>query len=129
MNECYYIQAINEAARIEADTELVLEMFAPKAPSNLTANSTRSAISVRWIQNYIRPDIKFSVWYRKIDSLEWRQHQVTSRKYETTIENLEPGKEYELMILSQDRYNDGLFSRAFRYRLVTTYIYGSSYKY
>lgn len=49
--------------------------------------------------------------------LEWRTHEVkASNKYETTIESLESGKEYEFMILSQDRYNDGLFSRSFRYR-------------
>lgn len=48
---------------------------------------------------------------------EWRTHQVKSiNKYESSIENLEPGKEYEFMVLSQDRYNDGLFSKAFRFR-------------
>lgn len=33
--------AINEAARIETDAELMIETFSPKAPSNLTANSSR----------------------------------------------------------------------------------------
>lgn len=113
----YVCAAINEAARIETDAELVIETFSPKAPSNLTANSSSSAITVRWTQNYIRPDLKFSVWYRPSDAQEWRTHQVrSSTKYESTIEKLESGREYEFMVLSQDRYNDGLFSRAFRYR-------------
>jgi hypothetical protein len=48
---------------------------------------------------------------------EWRTHQVRgNKKYEATIENLESGKEYEMMVLSQDSYNDGLFSKSFRYR-------------
>lgn len=95
----------------------MIETFSPKAPSNLTANSTKEAITIRWTQNYIRPDLKFSIWYRLSDSQEWRTHQVRfNNKMESTIENLEPAKEYEFMVLSQDRYNDGLFSKAFRYR-------------
>lgn len=31
-----------------------------------------------------------------------------------TITNLEPGKEYEFMVLSEDRFGDGMFSKAFR---------------
>lgn len=113
----YVCSALNEAARIETDAELMVETFSPKAPSNLTANSSKDSITIRWTQNYIRPDLKFSVWYRPADSPEWRTHQVRySTKYESTIENLEPGREYEFMVLSQDRYNDGLFSKAFRYR-------------
>ena len=113
----YTCSAINEAAKIEADAELMVETFSPKAPSNLTANSTKDAITIRWTQNYIRPDLKFSIWYRQSDLQEWRTHPVMlTKKYESTIKNLEPGKEYEFMVLSQDRYNDGLFSKAFRYR-------------
>ncbi|KAG5676191.1 hypothetical protein PVAND_006040 [Polypedilum vanderplanki] len=113
----YICAAINEAARIETEAELMIETFSPKAPSNLTANSTQDAITIRWTQNYIRPDLKFTVWYRLSDGLEWRTHQLqSSKKYEATIENLEPGREYEFMVLSQDRYNDGLFSKPYRYR-------------
>lgn len=118
----YICEAINEAARIGADAELLIETFSPKAPSNLTANSTQEAITIRWTQNYIRPDLKFSIWYRLVESSEWRTHQVrSSHKHESTIENLETGKEYEFMVLSQDRYNDGLFSKAFRYRTKGNY--------
>lgn len=113
----YTCSAINEAARIEADAELMVETFSPKAPSNLTANSSKDSVTIRWTQNYIRPDLKFSIWFRPADAQEWRTHQVrTTSKYESTIENLESGREYEFMVLSQDRYNDGLFSKAYRYR-------------
>lgn len=113
----YICKAVNEAATIEAEAELFIETFSPKAPSNLTANSTKDSITIRWTQNYIRVDLKFSIWYRLSDSQEWRVHQVeSSKKYDSTIENLESSKEYEFMVLSQDRYNDGLFSKPFRFR-------------
>jgi hypothetical protein len=113
----YICAAINEAARIETEAELMIETFSPKAPSNLTANSTKDAITIRWTQNYIRPDLKFTIWYRLSDGLEWRTHNVaSSKKYESTIEHLESAREYEFMVLSQDRYNDGLFSKPYRYR-------------
>lgn len=113
----YTCSAVNEAAKIDSDAELMIETFSPKAPSNLTANSSKDAVTLRWTQNYIRPDLKFSVWYRQANLQEWRTHQVQlSQDYESTIDNLEPGQEYEFMVLSQDRYNDGLFSKPFRYR-------------
>lgn len=113
----YICAAINEAARIETEAELMIETYSPKAPSNLTANSTKDSITVYWTQNYIRPELKFTVWYRLSDGMEWRTHSVRgSKKYEATVENLEPGREYEFMVLSQDRYNDGLFSRPYRYK-------------
>lgn len=59
----YTCAAINEAAKIEVDAELMIETFSPRAPSNLTANSSRDAITIHWTQNYIRPDLKFSIWY------------------------------------------------------------------
>lgn len=113
----YICSAVNEAAKIETEAELMIETLPPKAPSNIAANSTKDSITVKWTQNYIRPDVKFSIWYRLSHSLEWRVHEVqSSRKYESTIENLEPAREYEFMVLSQDRWNDGLFSKPFRYR-------------
>lgn len=113
----YVCEAINEAAKIEAETELFIETFSPKAPSNLTANSTKDSITIRWTQNYIRADMKFSIWYRLSDGSEWRVHNVDSnKKYESTVEDLEPSREYEFMVLSQDRHNDGIFSKAFRFR-------------
>lgn len=133
----YVCNALNEAAKIETDAELMIETFSPKAPSNLTANSSSNTITMwvfhrkfqkksfnesiirlrHWTQNYVRPDLKFSIWFRPIDAQEWRTHQVKSNyTYQSTIRNLEPGREYEFMVLSQDRYNDGLFSKPFRYR-------------
>lgn len=44
----YYCAATNEAATITADTELLIENVAPRPPYNLTANSTDSAITLRW---------------------------------------------------------------------------------
>lgn len=41
--------------------------------------------------------------------------QLTRHMMEVTITNLEPGHEYEFMVLSQDRYGDGMFSKAFKY--------------
>lgn len=113
----YVCSATNEAATIETDAELMIETFSPKAPSNLTAASSKDSITIKWIQNYVRADLKFSIWYRPADHDEWRTHNVNySNKYESTIENLEPGRDYEFMVLSQDRYNDGLFSKPFRFR-------------
>lgn len=63
----YTCSAINEAAKIEIDAEIMIETFSPKAPSNLTAKSTKDSITIRWIQNTIQPDLKFSVWYRLVD--------------------------------------------------------------
>lgn len=60
----YICSAINEAATIQTDAELMIETFSPKAPSNLTATSSKDSITIRWTQNYIRADLKFSIWYR-----------------------------------------------------------------
>lgn len=34
---------------------------------------------------------------------------------EATIQNLQPGLEYEFMVLSQDKYGDGMFSKTLRF--------------
>lgn len=44
----YECSATNGAATITADTELMIENVAPRPPHNLTANSTETAITVRW---------------------------------------------------------------------------------
>jgi hypothetical protein len=112
----YTCTATNEAGKVEFDTELLIETVSPKAPSNLNANSSQEAITLRWTPNYIRPDLRYFVWYRLSDAQEWRTHQVYPNDiYETTIENLEPGREYEFMVLCQDKYQDGMFSKAYRY--------------
>lgn len=65
---------------------------------------------------YIRPYLEYVVWYRQSDASEWRTMRILSRTaMEATITNLEPNHEYEFMVLSQDRFGEGMFSRAFKY--------------
>lgn len=41
--------------------------------------------------------------------------KILSRKItEATVNNLNPGREYEFMVLSQDKHGDGMFSKALR---------------
>lgn len=41
--------------------------------------------------------------------------KILSRKItEATINNLNPGREYEFMVLSQDKHGDGMFSKTLR---------------
>lgn len=41
--------------------------------------------------------------------------KILSRKItEATVNNLYPGREYEFMVLSQDKHGDGMFSKALR---------------
>lgn len=44
----YQCVATNEAATITADTELMIENVPPRPSYNLTANSTDTAITLRW---------------------------------------------------------------------------------
>lgn len=44
----YQCTATNEAATTSIDTELLIENVAPRPPYNLTANSTDTAITLRW---------------------------------------------------------------------------------
>lgn len=56
------------------------------------------------------------MWYRQTNATEWRTMRMVSKnQMQATITNLEPGQEYEFMVLSQDRFGDGMFSKAFRY--------------
>uniref|UniRef100_A0A336N3I8 CSON010025 protein n=1 Tax=Culicoides sonorensis TaxID=179676 RepID=A0A336N3I8_CULSO len=104
----------NKAASISVDSEIMIENVSPMAPYNLTANSSSSAITLRWVPGYIRSYLSYHVWYRSVIAQEWRATKADFDT-ETTIYNLEPSHEYEFMVLSQDLYGDGLFSRAFRY--------------
>lgn len=41
--------------------------------------------------------------------------KIVSRKItEATVNNLNPGREYEFMVLSQDKHGDGMFSKTLR---------------
>lgn len=112
----YECSATNGAATITVDTELMIENVAPRPPHNLTANSTETAITIRWQPGYLRPNLEYIVWYRLSDAAEWRTMRIlTKNVMEATIKNLLPGREYEFMVLSQDRYGDGMFSKLFHY--------------
>ncbi|KAL5281061.1 hypothetical protein ACFFRR_004838 [Megaselia abdita] len=111
--------ATNEAATVTADTELMIENVAPRPPSNLTAmNVTGHSITIRWQPGkcrYLRPDLEYIVLYRISEAAEWRTMKSTSADMELTINNLLPGTEYEFMVLSQDRFGDGMFSKSHKF--------------
>jgi Fibronectin type III domain. len=53
--------------------------------------------------------------YRAVDLPEWRTLKIRSRDTsEAIITNLSPGREYELMVLSQDQHGDGMFSKSIK---------------
>ncbi|XP_015173547.1 PREDICTED: protein turtle isoform X2 [Polistes dominula] len=111
----YQCAASNEAATVVADAELMVLNIPPRAPYNLNANSSRNAVTLTWVPGYVRPKMEYSVWYRPTDMSEWRTMKILSRKItEATVNNLNPGREYEFMVLSQDKHGDGMFSKALR---------------
>lgn len=138
----YQCVASNEAATITADSELLIENVAPRPPYNLTANSTDTSITLHWEPGtlflnviisfngemifeffiyffpvgYIRSYLEYTIWYRLVDATDWRTHRMIEKHpHQATITNLEPGREYEFMVLSQDQFGDGMFSKSFRY--------------
>ncbi|XP_014237550.1 protein borderless isoform X2 [Trichogramma pretiosum] len=111
----YQCAASNEAATVVADAELMVLNVPPRAPYNLSANSTKNAVTLTWVPGYVRPKMEYSIWYRPTDTSEWRTMKIVSRKItEATVGNLAPGKEYEFMVLSQDKHGDGMFSKTVR---------------
>ncbi|XP_068973749.1 protein borderless isoform X2 [Bombus flavifrons] len=111
----YQCAASNEAATVVADTELMVLNVPPRAPYNLSANSSNNAVTLTWVPGYVRPKMEYSVWYRPTDTTEWRTMKIVSRKItEATVNNLNPGREYEFMVLSQDKHGDGMFSKTLR---------------
>lgn len=69
-----------------------------------------------YLVGYIRSYLEYIVWYRLSDATEWRTHRmVETHPNQAKITNLQPGREYEFMVLSQDEFGDGMFSKAFRY--------------
>ncbi|XP_040167442.1 protein borderless [Anopheles arabiensis] len=112
----YGCQATNEAATVTADAEIMIENVSPRAPYNLTGNSTDTSITIRWAPGYIRQYLEYIIWYRLAEAPEWRTLKVNDKHVlEATITNLQPAREYEFMVLCQDNYGDGMFSKAFRY--------------
>ncbi|XP_023166123.2 protein borderless [Drosophila hydei] len=113
----YECSATNEAATITAEAELMIENIAPRPPYNLTANSTETCITIRWQPGYLRPNLEYTVWYRLSEAPEWRTLRVLEKtQMEATVQHLLPGREYEFMVLSQDKYGDGMFSKQFRFQ-------------
>ncbi|XP_071454905.1 protein borderless isoform X5 [Hetaerina americana] len=113
----YQCVASNEASTITAEAELMIENVAPRAPYNLTANSTLTTISLRWVPGYRKPKQEYSVWYRREDSSEWKTLKILSvGTREAVVPNLNPGTTYDIMVLSQDVHGDGMFSKAIRVR-------------
>lgn len=93
----YQCSASNEAATITTEAELMVESVSPRAPYNLTANSTQSTVTLKWIAGFSRPQMEFSVWYRPIHTEEWRTIKIESRKkLEVTIYDLHPGNQFVL---------------------------------
>lgn len=112
----YECIATNEAATISTETELMIENLSPRPPYNLTANSTESSITIKWQPGYLRPNLEYTVWYRLTDAPEWRTMRIIQKNImEATIQHLLAGREYEFMVLSQDKYGDGMFSKQFRF--------------
>lgn len=111
----YQCAATNEAATIVTDTELMVLNLPPRSPYNLSANSSNNAVTLTWTPGYVKPRTEHSVWYRPTDTTEWRTSKILSKKItETTVNNLNPGREYEFMILSQDMYGEGMFSKTLK---------------
>ncbi|XP_060531403.1 protein borderless [Cylas formicarius] len=110
----YQCSATNKAATVTTETELLVENIPSSAPYNLTAISSPTSVHLTWLSRRHR-NVEFSIWYKKIETTEWRTHQVpSSRSLEATITNLEPGKEYEFMVLCKDDTGDGPFSKSIR---------------
>ncbi|GLV33104.1 borderless [Carabus blaptoides fortunei] len=114
----YQCSVSNEAATITTETELMVETVSPRAAFNLTATSTQNTVTVKWIAGYSRPHLSYSVWYRPVNTEEWRTAKVEGRrKLEHTVTDLNPGRDYEFMVLSKENLDEGMFSKTI---IVTT---------
>jgi hypothetical protein len=58
----YLCVARNEAARLVAETELLVEETVSKAPHSLAANSSHDAIALKWTPGARRPAQETTVW-------------------------------------------------------------------
>lgn len=88
----YQCSATNEAATITTETELVVENVPPRAPHNLTVELVDNGVMLKWKAGRRRPQLEYSVWYKPVDTPEWRTLKVSSKKsLEANILNLSPG--------------------------------------
>ncbi|XP_022905461.2 protein borderless [Onthophagus taurus] len=113
----YQCSATNEAATITAETELIVEDIQPRAPFNLTAFAYANSVHLAWMADPKKASsmIEYSVWYKPVDTVDWKTIKISSKTaLEATISNLQPGREYEFMVLSKDDEGEGLFSKTLR---------------
>lgn len=123
----YVCAASNQAATITAETQLIVDGGVPRPPFNLTAEAGTTAVTLRWARPRsassaaAHTHLDYSVWYRPADTQQWRLVRVaTAGGAEATIGDLTPGREYEFMLLGQDRYGEGQLSRGVRVRTKST---------
>lgn len=92
----YICSATNQAGTVTAETELIVETVPPDAPHNLTAVASSHSVHLRWVAGKRRQHSDYSVWYRSMDSTEWKTYELppNTRILEATIANLNPGKFY-----------------------------------
>ncbi|CAF4905415.1 unnamed protein product [Pieris macdunnoughi] len=106
----YVCTLTNEAAAVSAETELVVENVAPRAPHDLRARAEASAVHVQWAAD--RADLEYQVWWRERSRGEWRTMKILTRgDTHATLRGLRPATPYELRVLAQDQLGDGLFSQ------------------
>ncbi|XP_076655189.1 borderless isoform X2 [Halictus rubicundus] len=111
----YQCAATNEAATVVVDAELMVVNHPPRAPYNLSANTSKNAITLTWVPGFVSPRTEYAVWYRAADTAEWKTMKPVSKKItEATVNNLTPGQEYEVMVLSHDHLGEGMFSKTLR---------------
>ncbi|EEB15044.1 neuronal cell adhesion molecule, putative [Pediculus humanus corporis] len=109
----YQCIASNAVTSIFAETEVMIENTAPRAPYNIQTDSTIDTITVKWKSGLTKPKLDFSVWYRTTDSSTWEfLPLLATNTKEYVIRSLQPGTEYEVMVLCRDAFGDGMFSKS-----------------
>lgn len=89
----YICSATNQAGTVTVETELIVESVPPDAPHNVTAVASARNVHLRWAAGKRKHHATYSVWYRSMDSTEWKTYDLppNTRTLETTITNLSPG--------------------------------------
>ncbi|KAL3267564.1 hypothetical protein HHI36_011683 [Cryptolaemus montrouzieri] len=111
----YVCSVTNKASTITAETELLVENIPSSAPYNLTGITSSHSVYLKWWAGRQRVNVNYSIWYKPVESKEWKTYYVPRSSYlDATIENLDPGREYEFMVLCRDERGEGLFSKAIK---------------
>lgn len=91
----YQCSASNQAATITTDSELIVENTAPRAPMNITAFASHTAVTLKWVPGQVRSGsthkIDYNVWYKPVEQTEWRTIRIGQGITEVTIGELNPG--------------------------------------